>query len=134
MPPGRPSGLDQDDTREELAKLLVRGLSGPEIGEIMGRHKDTINVWRHDAAVQEMVAKLRRERVNKFVSQIDSELEKRLENIEDLSVQELLKIRSTVNPKAGETDRGPTAEEARRQWREQDQKTAQGERVPIPSG
>ena len=45
---------------------------------------------------------LRRERVNKFVSKIDTELEKRLNKIGDLTVTEILKIRQTVMPKAAE--------------------------------
>jgi len=130
---GRPHGLDQDDTREELALLISRGLNNVEIGEIMGRHPETIGVWKKDAAVQARVVTLRRERVNKFVSQIDNELENRLRKIGDLTVTELLKIRQTVQPKAAESDRGMSPQEIARRWREQDEATASGESVPIPS-
>jgi len=136
MPPGRPHGLDQEDTREQLAQLLARNLTAPEIGEILGRHKDTIKVWRHDELVQERVSQIMRERVNRFISVIDGELEKRLEEPGKLTVNELVKIRQAINPKGAERG-GPDPEAARRRWREEDQRTAaepQGETVPIPSG
>lgn len=132
MPSGRPSALNQDDTREQLALLIARGLSAPEIGEIMGRHEQTIKVWRQDEEVQARVTTLRRERVNRFVSKIDQELEKRLENPGKLTVTELVKIRQTLMPKASESSK-PDPEAARARWREQDEQTAT-ERVPIPSG
>lgn len=134
MPPGRPHGLDEPDAREELSDLMVRGLNGPEIAELMGRHVDTIRVWRKDEGVQELVSKKRRERVNRFVSKIDAELEKRLEHPEKLTITELTKIRQTIQPRAaaGDGKRDPAA--ARRDWLNQDEETAGGEKIPIPSG
>ena len=123
---GRPSGLDQDDTREELAKLLSRGLNNVEVGEILGRGPETIAVWKQDEEVQQRVVALRRERVNKFVSIIDSDLEKRLRHPEKLTVTELLKIRQTIQPKAAELDRGMSPQDIARRWKEQDAATADG--------
>jgi len=131
MPPGRPHGLNEEGVREQLADLMVRGMNAPEIAEVLGKHPDTILTWRKDEEVQTLVARKRRERVNRFVSKIDTELENRLEHPEKLSVAELVKIRQSLMPRAAGSER-PDPSAARRAWQREDQQTAQG--APAKNG
>lgn len=98
----RYSELETDrELFDTFVELLASGAKRNEIAATMGVNKGTVTDWKKMPAVQQALSKKIQERANAILRQVDSRIEKKLEQDDwKPSVETLLKIRSTF---AGES-------------------------------
>lgn len=89
----RISKLANPEFAKAVAEAYINGMSRAEMAEIFGAHKDTITDWTRDPRVQAHAAHLAQERVLRITRKIDSEIEHRVEDADDMDTELLLKIR-----------------------------------------
>ena len=96
-----------DGLRDRIAELWADGYSNKAIAESVHKEfaeiedepvKRTIINWRHDEQVKNKIHAIMRERITRIVRQTDSALAKRLENADELTVEEIIKIRKEIAP------------------------------------
>lgn len=96
-----------DGLRDRIAELWADGLTNKAIAETVHREfveiedvpvKNTIINWRHDEQVQNKIHAIMRDRISRIVRQTDSALANRLENADELTVDEIIKIRKEIAP------------------------------------
>jgi hypothetical protein len=122
----RPSTLDQvDGLRDFVAEMWMNGLTNEEVAEKVHEQfaeieerpaKRTIQNWRQDEEVKAKVHAITRERIARVVRKTDTAIETKLENVDELTVDEVLKIRKEFLPERDaltdeKADAGKTAEE-----------------------
>lgn len=105
---GMTSTLDRvDGLRERIAELWVEGLTNNAIAETVHSEfaeiedvpvKNTIINWRKDEVVENKIHALMRERIGRVVRKTDAAIAKKLEDVDDLTVDEVLKIRKEFVP------------------------------------
>lgn len=105
---GMHSTLDRvDGLRERIAELWVEGLTNKAIAETVHREfadiedvpvKNTIINWRKDDVVENKIHALMRERIGRVVRKTDAAIAKKLEDEDELTVDEILKIRKEFVP------------------------------------
>lgn len=96
---GRISELDKiENGPEKLAELYIRGVKREVLAREFGVHKDTISNWVHRPDVQAHVQRLNRERINRIVSKVDAELERRLEKVKDMDIEDIIRLRKEMLP------------------------------------
>lgn len=105
---GMTSTLDSvDGLRERIAELWVEGLTNKGIAEAVQREfaeietvpvKNTIINWRRDDVVENKIHSLMRERIGRVVRKTDAAIDKKLENEDELTVDEIIKIRKEFVP------------------------------------
>lgn len=105
---GMTNTLDRvDGLRDAVAELWADGLSNKAIAEAVHAKfaeiedvpvKNTIINWRHDEQVANKIHAIMRERISRIVRSTDSALAARLENADDLTVDEIIKIRKEIAP------------------------------------
>lgn len=83
-----------------VAQSYVNGDSREEMAEIFGVHKDTISTWTRDPRVQAHTIKFATERVMRITRRIDSEIERRVEDLEEADIDTMLKIRKEYTERA----------------------------------
>lgn len=96
-----------DGLRERIAELWVEGLTNNAIAETVHSEfaeiedvpvKNTIINWRKDEVVENKIHALMRERIGRVVRKTDAAIAKKLEDVDDLTVDEVLKIRKEFVP------------------------------------
>lgn len=91
---GRPHALADPDFAKQVAEAFIAGLTRPEMCEMFGvKDPDTITRWRRDPRVKAHALKLTEDRILQVTRKVDSVMENRLQNAENLTVRELLDIR-----------------------------------------
>jgi hypothetical protein len=105
---GMVNTLDRvDGLRDRIAELWADGYSNKGIAETVhkefteiesGPVKSTIINWRHDEQVANKIHAIMRERISRIVRRTDAGLEARLENMDELTVDEIIKIRKEIAP------------------------------------
>lgn len=105
---GMTSTLDRvDGLRDFIAEKWAEGLTNKAIAEAVEKKfaeidtvpvKGTIINWRHDETVANKIHAIMRERISRIVRRTDSALAQRLENTDDLTVDEIIKIRKEIAP------------------------------------
>lgn len=105
---GMQSTLDRvDGLRDRVAELWADGLSNKAIAETVHSEfseiedvpvKNTIINWRHDEQVTNKIHAIMRERISRIVRSTDSALAARLEKADELTVDEIIKIRKEIAP------------------------------------
>lgn len=105
---GMQSTLDRvDGLRDRVAELWADGLSNKAIAEKVHSEfseiedvpvKNTIINWRHDEQVANKIHAIMRERISRIVRSTDSALAARLEHADELTVDEIIKIRKEIAP------------------------------------
>lgn len=105
---GMTNTLDRvDGLRDFIAEKWAEGLTNKAIAEAVFSEfaeiesvpvKSTIINWRHDEQVANKVHAIMRERISRIVRRTDSSLEQRLENPDELTVDEIIKIRKEIAP------------------------------------
>ena len=105
---GMTSTLDRvDGLRERIAELWVEGLTNKAIPETVHSEYaeiedvpviNTIINWRKDEVVENKIHALMRERIGRVVRKTDAAIAKKLEDVDDLTVDEVLKIRKEFVP------------------------------------
>lgn len=96
-----------DGLRDFIAEKWAEGLTNKAIAEAIFSEfadiesvpvKSTIINWRHDEQVANKIHAIMRERISRIVRRTDSALAHRLENADDLTVDEIIKIRKEIAP------------------------------------
>jgi len=105
---GMTNTLDRvDGLRDRIAELWVDGATNKQIAETVHSEfaeiedvpvKNTIINWRHDSQVTNKIHALMRERVSRIVRGTDAAIAARLENPDELTVDEIIKIRKEIAP------------------------------------
>jgi hypothetical protein len=105
---GMTSTLDRvDGLRDRVAELWAEGYTNKAIAEAVHSEfaeiedcpvKNTIINWRQDSQVANKIHALMRERISRIVRKTDAALAGRLENADDLTVEEIIKIRKEIAP------------------------------------
>lgn len=105
---GMTNTLDRvDGLRDRIAELWADGLSNKAIAEKVHSEfaeiedvpvKNTIINWRHDEQVTNKIHAIMRERISRIVRRTDSVLAARLENADELTIDEVIKIRKEIAP------------------------------------
>lgn len=99
--------MDRDPSlRDIVAEGYVEGLTNQQIADKLGRgvHKDTITDYKRHPAVVAIADRLTKERHLQITSKIDSALLKRLEHVDKIDTETLLKIRKEILPERVEID------------------------------
>jgi len=89
----RPHALADPDYVKEVAEAFANGCTREEMSETFSVTKATITRWRKDPRVKRQVHTILGERVQRVSSKVDSVIEARLQNAENLTIKELLDIR-----------------------------------------
>lgn len=89
----RVSKLAIPEFAKAVAEAYINGMSRVEMADLFEVHKDTITDWTSDPRVQAHAAKFALERVNRITRRIDTEIENRLQDTDDMDTEVLLKIR-----------------------------------------
>jgi hypothetical protein len=90
----RPNPLADPDYAKAVAEAFADGCSRPQMCEMFGvKDKDTITRWRRDPRVKALALKIIEDRVLQVTRKVDGVIAGRLENAENMTVQELLAIR-----------------------------------------
>lgn len=96
-----------DGLRDRIAELWADGYSNKGIAETVHKEfaeiesvpvKSTIINWRHDEQVTNKIHAIMRERISRIVRRTDAGLEARLENMDELTVKEIIDIRKEIAP------------------------------------
>jgi hypothetical protein len=105
---GMTNTLDRvDGLRDRIAELWAEGYTNKGIAETVHSEfaeiesvpvKGTIINWRHDEQVANKIHALMRDRISRIVRKTDAALAKRLENDDELTVDEIIKIRKEIAP------------------------------------
>lgn len=94
MGSGRPHRLDDPEFAKEVAQAFVDGYSRTDMCEMFDvKDPSTITRWRRDPRVKAISMKLVEDRVVQISRKVDSQIEARLANAENMSLKELLSIR-----------------------------------------
>jgi hypothetical protein len=90
----RPSFLDTPENVKAVGEAFANGLSRAQMCEMFGvSDPHTITRWRRDPRVKAVALKVIEDRVLQVTRKVDSVIAGRLEHAEDMTVDELLKIR-----------------------------------------
>lgn len=105
---GMTSTLDTvDGLRDRIAELWAEGFSNKGIAETVQSEfaeietppvKSTVINWRHDEQVKNKIHALMRDRISRIVRRTDAILAQRLDNAEELTTDEVIKIRKEIAP------------------------------------
>lgn len=91
---GRRSALRDPTFLRRVAECFYSGMSRTEMCDELGvKDKDTITRWRRDERVKAIVQKLNSDRAIQVSSKVDASIQGRLANPDNLSVDELIRIR-----------------------------------------
>lgn len=90
---GRTNRLDDPEFAQAVADAYVSGASNAAIAETLNCHKDTIRWWVRDPRVRARVRTGLRERAERISRKIDGEIERRLADLSDMEIQDILKVR-----------------------------------------
>ena len=91
---GRPSLLDDPEQLELIAAAFADGATRDEMCEAFGiKDPKTITRWRRDPRVGTIARRIIRDRVLAITSKTDSEIARRLQSPEDMTIKELLEVR-----------------------------------------
>jgi hypothetical protein len=129
---GRPNKMADPEAAYQVAEMLVNGSTREQVAEVMGVRKEAVTRWKRDPRVQVHIKRLIKDRVYEITRKTDSEIASRLQNPGELTVKELLAIRSeflggalrdetnevdegTINEAAALLEDNPEAAEALRQ-------------------
>jgi transposase-like protein len=90
----RPNPLADPEFAKAVAQAFVDGNSRKQMCEMFGvKDQDTITRWRRDPRVKGYALKLIEDRVLQVTRKVDGIIAQRLEEAQELTVQELLAIR-----------------------------------------
>lgn len=105
---GMTNTLDRvDGLRDRVAELWVEGYTNNKLAEQVFREfedieavpvKNTVINWRKDDVVENKIHALMRDRIGRIVRKIDQVISQKVENGDDLTVDEAIKIRKEFVP------------------------------------
>lgn len=90
----RPNPLADPDFAKRVGEAFASGASRTDMCEMFGvKDPDTITRWRRDARVKSYALKLIEDRVLQVTRKVDGVIARRLEDANEMTIQELLAIR-----------------------------------------
>jgi hypothetical protein len=113
---GRPHPLADPDFAKAVAQAFVDGCSRAQMCELFGlKDHDTITRWRRDPRVKVYALKLIEDRVLQVTRRVDAVIANRLEQAENMTIQELVMVRKeflggALRAKTESIDEGTIAE------------------------
>ena len=91
---GRPNPLNDPEFAKQVAEAFAAGCTRKEMCEMFGmKDPATITRWRKDPRVQAHTMKIIEDRILQITRKVDGVISQRLQDSENMSVQELLAIR-----------------------------------------
>jgi hypothetical protein len=90
---GRSPVLDDPEQLELFIQGLCNGMSNDDLADMFSVTSRSIRSYKHDPRVRAGSLKFIEERVIRVTRQVDTEIEKRLEECNELDTETLLKIR-----------------------------------------
>lgn len=90
---GRSPVLDDAEMLELFVQSLCNGMSNSELADMFNVTTRSVSTYKHDPRVRAASLKYIEERVIRVARQVDTEIEKRLEDCDELDTVTLLKIR-----------------------------------------
>lgn len=104
--------LATDERLEEFCQMLADGTPKRVIGETFGCTRESVHNWMKDARVQARWDRIIKERSRNIRSQTDNRILKRLEQGDNLTLDQLLRVRQTFAGEAPESSDAAGAGEA----------------------
>jgi transposase len=89
----RTSRLANVEFAKQVADAYMAGMNRQEMADEFGAHVDTISDWIRDPRVQAHARITASERIARITRKLDREMERRLDEVEDMDPELLLKIR-----------------------------------------
>jgi transposase-like protein len=90
---GRPNRLDDPDFAQAVADAYVSGATNKAMGAALDCDPGTIRIWVRDPRVRARVRSGLRERTERIARKIDGEIERRLADLSDMEIQDVLRVR-----------------------------------------
>lgn len=90
---GRTWQLEKEGRVDEFAQAYAEGLNREQLAGMFGCSVESITNWSKRPEIQRRVSALNTERANRVLRAVDTALENRLRNVENLDIETLLKIR-----------------------------------------
>ena len=87
------SYMSDIDNAKLVASMFVGGMTAKQMAYELDVSEWTIGQWRRDPRVKAHAHKLIEDRIIQISRRVDSQIERRLENADKLSIRELLEIR-----------------------------------------
>ncbi len=85
--------LSNPEFAKAVAEMYINGASRAEMADEFGVHRDTISIWTGDPRVQAHASRFAQERMLRITRKIDTEIESRLRDVDEMEPELLLKIR-----------------------------------------
>lgn len=102
----RTSRLENADYAKTVAEAYNNGMSHNDMADEFGVTPHTIGSWVRDPRVQAHAARFAQERINRITRKIDSEIEERLDEVKDMDIEVMLKVRKEFLDRAMKVDIG----------------------------
>lgn len=103
----RTSKISDPNVAKAVAIAYIEGMSRQEMADEFGvKDLDTITAWCRDPRVKAHAAKFAQERVLRITRKVDSEMERRMQDLKDMDVEQILKIRKEYLDRALKVDVG----------------------------
>ncbi len=115
MGAGRISRLSDAAFAKQVAQAYADGTGRQEMADMFGCHEDTITSWVRDPRVQAHAQRFMQERVNRISRRLDTQIERRLEEIDDedkFPMELILKMRKELLDRALKPEFGQSKNEA----------------------
>jgi transcriptional regulator with XRE-family HTH domain len=100
MAKGKVSLLNEPDFAYSVAQAYCVGMTQEEIANEFEVSRPTINGWLRDPRVTVHIGSLTKERITRITRKVDTEIENRLEEVDEMDTELLLKIRKEMLSKA----------------------------------
>lgn len=100
MASGRTSLISQPEFAQAVAQAYVDGMNRQEMADEFNVSPGTITTWTKDPRIVTRAAKLTQDRVLRITRKIDNEIDQRLEEVDEMDIELMLKIRKEFLSKA----------------------------------
>lgn len=108
----RPSLMDDEAIRKQVAEMHADGNTRKAIASKFDVHYDTVSSWLQREDVKAQVDKILRDRTHRILRSVDTRIETMIQNIDKLSLDELLKVRKEFLPDRKEIKLNVSKEDA----------------------
>lgn len=108
----RPSAMDDEANRQRVADLHANGAVRKVIAEEFDVQPNTVSAWLQREDIKALVDRVLRDRTHRILRSVDTRIETMLQNINKLSLEELLKVRKEFLPDRKEIKLNVSKEDA----------------------
>lgn len=100
------SRISEPDFAKAVAEAYSDGMSRAEMAAMFNVSKPTITTWTRDPRVQAHASKMALDRVNRITRKVDSEIDARLQHIDNWDIDTILKVRKEYLDRSLKIDLG----------------------------